>query len=177
MLLSFSLAILAVLGAAAPVELDARASAPPYRYIHPANAPDQCITAVPGTKGYEGTQLVVRPCVASADQRFRVNWPTTTVKFLAHPELCIDSSGTPGKPDKKPKLKAGRPALLLPCPAGPNVGENMTTPVNGYWDRSDYTHLRLWGTDVCLDGSGGAVHQSRCDGGVGQEWLFDVVGE
>ncbi|BEJ11537.1 hypothetical protein CspHIS471_0109590 [Cutaneotrichosporon sp. HIS471] len=159
MLLSFSLAILAVLVTSAPVELDARASPPPYRYIHPANAPDKCITAVPCTKDYEGTQLTVRPCAASADQRFRV-------------------VGTPGKPDKKPKLKDGRPALLLPCPTGPNVGENLTTPVNGYWDRSDYTHLRLW--DVCLDlkdgitAPGAHVQQWQCyRGNKNQQWIVD----
>jgi hypothetical protein len=54
------------------------------------------------------------------------------------------------------------------------VGE-VTAPTNGYWDRSDYTHLRLWGTDVCLGAADGMVHQAAC-GAPGQDWLFDVVG-
>ncbi len=54
------------------------------------------------------------------------------------------------------------------------MGE-VTAPTNGYWDRSDYTHLRLWGTDVCLGAGDGMVHQAAC-GARGQDWLFDVVG-
>lgn len=56
MLLPF--AILAALASAAPL-LDERKSPPAYRYIHPANAPEKCITAVPGEHGREGTQLAM----------------------------------------------------------------------------------------------------------------------
>jgi hypothetical protein len=53
------LSLLAVLAAAAPLDLEARQSPPAYRYIHPANLPDKCITAVPDSHGFEGTQLTM----------------------------------------------------------------------------------------------------------------------
>lgn len=34
-------------------------SLPPFRYIHPKNAPTKCITGVQGIKGYEGTVLTM----------------------------------------------------------------------------------------------------------------------
>lgn len=105
-----------------------------------------------------------RDCVASEAQRFRVNWPETKVQFLGDAEkgLCLDTSGSelslwghyrssqdaPGKPDKKPNLKNGRPALLLPCPRATN--NEFTEITNGWWDRSDYVHLKIKGTSAFL---------------------------
>lgn len=124
-----------------------------------------------------------RDCVGTANQQFRVTWPTTNLRFFgtADKELCVSSSGSEsplpfpaqsllerlGFPsvyssasltavpgDSQVDLTDGRDALLMLCEEAVNL-DQAPGVTNGLWDRSDYTHLKINGTSESSPDGGG----------------------